>query len=130
MEDIYKAREFVFYHNLKHENLPEYFTSFNPVYSSGNSVYTFRNPQFTTVSFSHEYIKLTFRYQLPSILNHYIVHGIANTNTTEAKDIGNILTNVQNIPINGFKSIIKSLLLSEYAYICTLSNCYICNVNN
>jgi len=131
MEDIYKTRVFVFYHNLKHNNLPKYFTSFNPVYSNGNSLYSFRNPKFTTPPCAHEYIKQTFRYQLPSILNHYIVHEIANTKTTElVRDIGNILTNVQNIPINVFKSIIKSLLLSEYAYICTLSDCYICNGNN
>ena len=58
------------------------------------------------------------------------VHGIATTHTTEVRDIGDILTNVQNIPIHVFKSIIKSLLLSEYSYICALSDCYICNVNN
>ena len=100
MEDIYKVRVFVFYHNLKHNNLPEYFASFNPEYSNGNSVYSFRNPNFTTPSLAHEYIKLTFRYQSPSILNHYFVYEIANTNTTEVRDIGNILINVQNIPMN------------------------------
>ena len=118
-----KHEHLFFYYNLKHDNLPEYFISFSPVYH-------FRNSKFLTPSLAHEYIKLTFRYQLPSILNHYIVHGIATTHTTEVRDIGDILTNVQNIPIHVFKSIIKSLLLSEYSYICTLSDYYLYNVNN
>ena len=125
IEDIYKTKVFSFYHNLKQNKLPDYFTNFNPVFSNGNSIYSFRNPKFLSLTFSHEYVKFTLRYQLPVLLNHYSVH--ENRNNKEIRDICNILTNIDNIPLHVFKSRMKSLLLSEYSYICILSDCYVCN---
>jgi len=131
IDDIYRTKVLLFYHNLKHNALPIYFTSFNPMYSNGNILYSFRSPKYITPSFAHEYIKVTLRYQLPNLLNHYIVNNeIANGYITEVNDISNILTNVERIPLNVCKRIIKSLFISKYSYICTISDCYVCKCDN
>ena len=101
------------------------------MFSNGNILYSFRNPKYIIPSFAHEYIKLTLRYQLPNLLNNYIINTeITNGYITEVNDIGNILTNVERIPLTVCKRIVKSLLISEYSYICNITDCYVCNCNN
>ena len=66
-------------------------------------------------------------------LDNYIIHvnyEITNGYITEVNDIGTILTNVERIPLTVCKRIVKSLLISEYSYICNISECYVCKCDS
>ena len=51
------------------------FLNFKPTISKANERYIIRSPKYVLPSHNHEYIKLTCRYQLPSLLNQYNANG-------------------------------------------------------
>ena len=118
--EIYKSKLLFHYHKLMHNVLPQYFLSFIPCHSIGNDRYQLRHKTFVIPKYKHEFIKLTCRYQLPLLLNSFI------PNHTDDTPISNLLNNIHNIPLVSYKCITKSYFLSEYSYICTTLNCYVC----
>ena len=128
--DIYETKMLVFYHNLLLQSTPNHFNSFTPSYSTGNLRYPIRDPKFKLPSHSHEYTKLTCRYQLPSLLNMYILSDRATDKTGEEVNFSNLLRNSRNIPKHTFKKLLKSHYISEYSTACRVQNCYICQNRN
>ena len=65
----------IFYHELLNNNTSSNFLNFKPTISKANERYIIRSPKYILPSHNHEYIKLTCRYQLPSVLNQYNANG-------------------------------------------------------
>ena len=63
IEDIYKFRLLVLYHNISHLKTPQYLDIFLPNTSQGNIHYAMRNPRLQLSVHFHEFIKTTCRYQ-------------------------------------------------------------------
>ena len=85
-----------------HNVLPQYFLSFIPCHSIGNDRYQVRHQTFVITKYKHVFIKLTFRCQLPLLLNNFI------PNHTDDTPISNLLNNIHNIPLVSYKCITKS----------------------
>ena len=125
VNDLYEVQLLTFYHKLKHFTISNNFNDFIPVCSHGSERYPIRNPKLLTPSYNHEYIKLTCRYQLPSLLNSYlIVH--QNENAGHRASLSLVIKNVESIPLSLYKKIIKNNFISEYSNDCNIFNCYIC----
>ena len=56
------------------------------------------------------------------LLNHCVVCNISITNNSDGINKGNILTDIDNIPLTG--SMTKSMFPSQYPYICCLFDNY------
>ena len=82
--------------------------------------YLLRSDKYEVRSFNHEFIKLTCRYQLLTMLNN-----ISNEHT-----ILHSINDIQILTYNNFKHIVKSHFLSKYSNICTIVNCYSCQCSN
>ena len=67
IEDIYKFRLLVLYHNISHLKTRQYLEIFLPNTSQGNIHYAMRNPRLQLPVHLHEFIKTTCRYQLPTL---------------------------------------------------------------
>ena len=128
VDDIYHLKILVFYHNLLTGKIPLYFHSFMPSVSTGNVRYPLRNPQLQLPKYKHEYIKLTCRYQLPHLLNQYMSRDQEEINNRDEVCFSFFINNASNIPLNGFKKLVKSHFINDYAYSCTIPNCYICEL--
>ena len=70
IEDIYKFRLLVLYHNISHFKTPQYLEFFWPNTSQENIHYAMRNPRLQLPVHFHEFIKTTCRYLLPTLLNN------------------------------------------------------------
>ena len=129
IEDIYNQRLLTFYYNLINNNLPIYFTNFKPKCSLGSVRYQIRNPKFLLPSNSHEFIKSTCRYQLPTLLNKYWFPELSSINEFEKERLllfYNTLKNMENTSLYNFKKIIKKYYIGSYSYACKLIHCYVC----
>ena len=74
--DLYDTKLLIFYHKLlKNNNTSSNFLYFKPTISKANEIYIIRSPTNIFPSHNHDYIKLTCRYQLPSLLNKYNATG-------------------------------------------------------
>ena len=73
--DLYAIKLLIFYHKLLNNNTPSNFLNFKPTISKANERYIIRSPTYILPSHNHEYIKLTCRCQLPSLLNKYNATG-------------------------------------------------------
>ena len=60
----------IFYYKLMRIELHVYFTYFMPMFANGFDKYNLRSSKFEIRSFKHEFIKLTCRYQLLTMLNN------------------------------------------------------------
>ena len=116
------------YHNVLTGKIPLYFHSFMPSVSTGNVRYPLRNPQLQLPKYKHEYIKLTCRYQLPHLLNQYMSPDQDEINNRDEVCFSYFINNASNIPLNGFKKLVKSHFINEYAYSCTIPDYYICEL--
>jgi len=118
---IYETKLLTFYHNMLHSNISNNFTNFLPKFSIGNTRYPIRSPKYLLPTYKHEYIKLTCRYQIPLILNSYMLpdHDITSY-------MSDLLQNVEHIPLKLFKRNVKTYFLSTYSEICKITHCYIC----
>ena len=81
-----------------------------------------RNPRLQPPIFLHEYISKTCKYRL-----HILLNSINNNSENSAK-INRAITNVENLTLLKFKSIIKSHLIEMYSYYCNIPICYICQI--
>ena len=118
---IFESKLLTFYHNMLHKNISNNFTNFLPKYSNGSTRYPIRCPKYLLPPHKHDYIKLTCRYQIPLILNSYMLPVL-----DDSSYISNLLRNAEHIPLNLFKKHIKSYFLSTYSYKCNIPHCYIC----
>ena len=124
VDDIYQQRLLVFYYNVVNNIISANFNDFLPVLSVGSHSYPIRNPQRQLLKHSHEYIKLSCRYQLTILSNEIFSITGKYYNTIIAEIFGN----VRHIPVVSFKSYIKTYFLKKYSYLCHVDNCYICQV--
>ena len=70
IEDIYKFRLLVLYHNITHLKTSQYLEICLPNTSQGNIHYAMRNPRLQLLVHFHEFIKTTCRYQLRTPSNN------------------------------------------------------------
>ena len=116
VEDIYKFRLLVFYHNLIYDKAPQHLQNFMPNNSRGVDYYPIRNPRWQPPMHVHTFITGTCRYQLPMILNDL------NSNDIMSE----VIKNINNVSLLGFKRIVKTFLLDRYSFTCNIPNCYVC----
>ena len=124
VDDIYQQRLLVFYYNVVNNIISANFNDFLPVLSVGSHSYPIRNPQRQLPKHSHEYIKLSCRYQLTILSNEIFSITGKYYNTIIAEIFGN----VRHIPVVSFKRYIKTYFLKKYSYLCHVDNCYMCQV--
>ena len=116
VEDLYKFRLLVFYHNLIYDKAPQHLQNFMPNNSRGVDYYPIRNPRWQPPMHVHTFITGTCRYQLPMILNDL------NSNDIMSE----VIKNINNVSLLGFKRIVKTFLLDRYSFTCNIPNCYVC----
>ena len=90
VDDIYQQRLLVFYYNVVNNIISANFNDFLPVLSEGSHAYPIRNPQRQLLKHSHEYIKLSCRYQLTILSNEIFSITGKSYNTIIAEIFGNI----------------------------------------
>ena len=120
--DIYTQRLLVFHYNVINKIISLNFNNLIPEFSEANNVYPIRNPQKQMPKHSHEYIKLTCRYQVAILVNEII----SNTGKYYDIIIAELFKNIEHVSLVSLKKSIKSYLLNDYSYICNLNNCYMC----
>ena len=113
---IYETKMLMFYHKLLHNTLPSYFYDFMPSYSTGNTRYPFREPRFQLPIHSHEHVKHTCRYQLPTLINTHMQSDNSQTNIEEIINFSDMLRNAKITPVSTFKKFVKAHYLSWYSY--------------
>ena len=116
IEDIYKFRLLVLYHNISHLKTPQYLDIFLPNTSQGNIHYAMRNPRLQLPVHFHEFIKTTCRYQLPTLLNNL---------NSESEILKHVIANIETTTLLGLKRIMKNYFLDKYSYFCHIPDCYI-----
>ena len=119
IEDIYKFRLLVLYHNISHLKTPQYLDIFLPNTSQGNIHYAMRNPRLQLPVHFHEFIKTTCRYQLPTLLNNL---------DSESEILKHVIANIETTTLSGLKRIMKNYFLDKYSYFCHIPDCYICGL--
>ena len=79
-------------------------------------------PKYTLPSHNHEYIKLTCRYQLPSLLNQYNATGNDAENNMDHNASPNPIKTVNTKSLKQFKTLLKFQYLSLYSNVCNIKN--------
>ena len=95
---------------------PQHLQNFMPNNSRGVDYYPIRNPRWQPPMHVHTFITGTCRYQLPMILNDL------NSNDIMSE----VIKNINNVSLLGFKRIVKTFLLDRYSFTCNIPNCYVC----
>ena len=124
--DLYETKLLIFYHKLMNNNTSSNFLNFKPTISKANERYIIRSPKYILPSHNHEYIKLTCRYQLPSLLNQYSANGNDADNDMEHISSPNPIKTVHTKSLKQYKTLFKFQYLSYYSNICSIKKCYIC----
>ena len=125
INELYETKLLTFYHKIANNNTSINFVNYKPAHSVGNVRYSIRSPKFVLPLHRHEFYRLTCRYQLPSLLNKYILPDLnEDCNNTYISDL---IKNVSFVTLNQFKSSIKSFFITNYSYLCRIENCYVCN---
>ena len=106
IEDIYKFRLLVLYHNISHLKTPQYLEIFLPNTSQGNIHYAMRNPRLQLPVHFHEFIKTTCRYQLPTLLNNL---------NSESEILKHVIANIETSTLLGLKRIMKNYFIDKYS---------------
>ena len=73
--DLSDTKLLIRYHTFLNNNTSSNFINFKPTISKENERYIIRSSKYILSSHNHEYIKLTCRYELPSLLNQYNANG-------------------------------------------------------
>ena len=107
------------YHNLLHNEVPQYLSSFLPNTSLATNRYLIRHPRLQSPSHSHAFISQTCKYNLPVLLNSI---------SSQSDELTVIVKNADSTSLSGFKKATICYLLSKYSYGCSISNCYICQI--
>ena len=117
VDDIFKLiQQLTFYYKYLHDNLPAYLQNWKLIPNDNvhthdtrikNELYIFRA--------KHEFAKNCLRHNLPFIVNNI-------------PDI--VKEKLITHSLNGFAKYVKQNLLQTYNDACTITNCYICNMQN
>ena len=124
--DLFDTKLLIFYHKLLNNNTSTNFLNFKPTISNENERYIIRSPKYILPSHNHDYIKLTCRYQLPSLLNQYNANDNDAENNMDHISIPNPIKTVNTKSLKQYKTLFKFHYLSLYSNICYINKCYIC----
>ena len=106
VEDIYKFRLLIFYHNLIYDNARQHLQNFIPNNLRGVDYYPIRNPRWQPPMHFHTFILGTCRYHLPMLLNDL------NSNDIMSE----VIKNINNVSLLGFKKVVKTIALAKYSF--------------
>ena len=115
IEDRLKLQELKFYFKYIHKELPSYLLNWQIIPSI--NIHNYNNcvkDNIHTFRAKHEFAMKCLRHSLPHTINE----------TPDA-----IKNKIYTHSLHGFILDIKTCLLNNYSDICTLSNCYICQLN-
>ena len=124
--DLYDTKLLIFYHKLLNNNTSSNLLNRKHTISKSSERYIIRSPKYILLSHNHDYIKLTCRHQLPSLLNQY------NANGNHAENNWNLISSlnpnktVKTKSLKQYKTLFKFHYLSLYSNICNIKTCYIC----
>ena len=104
--NLYDTKLLIFYHKLLNNNTSSNFYNFKPTISKANERYIIRSPTYIFPSHNHEYIKLTCRYQLPSLLNKFNATGNDAENNMDHNLSPNPIKTVITKSLKQFKTLI------------------------
>ena len=124
--DLYDNKLLIFYHKLLNINTASNFLNFKPEISKANERYIIRSPKYILHSHNHEYIKLTCRYHLPSLLNQYNANDNDAENNMDDISSPNPIKTINTKSLQQYKTLFKFHYLSLYSNICNIKQCYIC----
>ena len=102
--DLYDNKAMIFYHKLLNNNTLSNFFNFKPIISTANERYIIRSSTCILPSHNHEYIKLTCRYQLLSLLNKYNATGNDAENNMDHNSSPNHIKTVITKSLKQFKT--------------------------
>ena len=119
---IYDAKLLIFYDKLLNNYTSTNILHFMPTISKANERYIIRSPKYILPSHNHEYIKLTCRYQLPSLLNQYNANGNGNDaeNNMDHNSSPNPIKTVNTKALKQYKTLFKFHYLSVYSNACNI----------
>ena len=109
---LYVTKLLIRYHKLLNNVL-----NFKSTITKANERYTIRSPKYILPSHNHDYIKLTCRYQLPSLLNQYNAENNMDHNSSP-----NPIKTIITMFLKQFKTLIKFPNLSLYSNVCNIKN--------
>jgi hypothetical protein len=115
VNDILKLQEWKFYYKYKNLVLPQYFLQFSFPRQIDIHPHTTRNCYLlVTPRLRYEFSKSSIKYRIPKMIN-------------EAPY--SILNKISSHSLQGLSFYMKRVLINEYEFTCTLSNCYVCMVH-
>ena len=103
---LHDTKLLIFYNKLLNNNTSSNFLNFKPTISKANERYIIRSPIYILPSHNHEYIKLTCRYQLPSLLSKYNATCKDAENNIDHNSSPNSIKTVITKSLKQFKTII------------------------
>lgn len=116
LEDVFLLQKLKFFYSLKNNELPSYFSKFEPVIISALHGYNTRSSNKAKYyKIQHEYAKHCIRYDIINIQNYMTPNDTEKVYTQSKK---------------GYISNIKNDIISKYNSICKIPNCNICNFTN
>ena len=115
IDDQLKLQELTFFYKYRHGNVPVYLLNWNiiPNYNI-HSHDTRKATNIHTSMTRHEFAKKCLKYNLPHIIN----------DTPEI-----VLCKIVTHSLRGFAYYFKMYLLQKYQTVCTISDCFICQLN-
>ena len=125
-DDVYDTKLLIFYHKLLNNTTSSNFFNFKPTISKENQRYIISSPKYILPSHNHEYIKLTCRYQLPSLLNQCNANGNDAENNMDYNTSPNPINTINTKSLKQYKTLFKFHFLSLYSNVGNINTCYIC----
>ena len=113
----YIIKLLIFYQKILNNNRSSNFLNFKPTISKANERYIICSPKYILTSHNHEYIKLTCRYQLPSLINQYNANGNDAQNNMDHISSPNPIENVNTKSLKQYNTLFKFHYLSLYSNI-------------
>ena len=113
IHDIYQLQQLKFYYKYKNKSLPKYFDTFDLRLNQDMHAHFTRGCQnLRTVTVKHTFSQKCLRYKLPQTIN-------------ATPPI--ITQKVFSHSLKGFGNYYKRNCILNYADVCQIQNCYICN---
>lgn len=119
VEDMYTLKLLKFLHNLSHNNLPPYFSEYNPHLVKLETPYYLRTHPLPVPAITHVYAESSLIYQLVKLKN-----AVTLNNKLIIDKIENRTHSHQ-----GFSKYVTTSILRGYSYDCILLHCRTCNRN-
>ena len=115
VDDLYNLKILTFYYNYINHKLPEYFTNnFIHLNEQNHNYNTRLRGNLTLPRIRHEYLRGTLRYAVAQTINACPSLITEKTRTHS---------------LRGYATYAQNYYLSKYSAICSIQNCYICNIH-